>query len=112
MPAACFCTARVHGPQWRVALWTAVFGKPEAPIVQPFPVEAATFPDGDARFVRLDVTRITPDQIGLIVEGVARQFGLPVAEVAYDAQRHGFPVKCDENVSLTGCPVHVLGAVV
>lgn len=111
MPAACSCFARVHGPEWRVDLWTRVFGKPEAPIVQPFPVEAATFPDGDARFVRLDTKRCTPAQTRMITEGIARQFGRSVDDVAADTQRQGFPIKCDENVILTGCPVHVRGAV-
>ena len=112
MPAACFCSARIHGPQWRVDLWTKVFGEPEAPVVQPFPVESADFPDGRARFVRLDVSRCTTDQLRLIAEGIAQQFGLQIVDVYDDAQRAGWVIKCDENVILTGCPVHVLGAVV
>ena len=47
-----------------------------------------------------------------IAEAVAQRFGLSINDVYDDAQRHGWPVKCDENVILTGCPVHVLGAVV
>ena len=112
MPAVCFCSARIHDPQWRVDLWTRVFGKPEAPVVQPFPVESADFPDGRARFVRLDVKRCSPEQLQQIAEAVAQRFGLSITDVYDDAQRHGWPVKCDENVILTGCPVHVLGAVV
>lgn len=109
----CFCHATVRDGDWRERLWTDVFGKPEAPVVQPFPVERAELAGEPDFMVRLDKTRCSVDQLRQLGKGIARQFGLPVAEVVDDMLDPNkiAPIRCDRYVTVVGCPRHVLGAI-
>lgn len=56
----CFCHVTIRDGSWRETLWTRVFGKPEVPVVSPFPV---------AGFFTLDLKRVTPEQRVQVVPG-------------------------------------------
>ena len=111
MTGECFCHAGVQDDGWRQALWTRIFGKPEAPITQPFPLTRAGFPDGDGLVVFLDKSRVSSEQLQLLAQGVAKHFGLDPVELLDEMRAGPVPIKCGPDVSTVGCSRHVLGAI-
>lgn len=107
----CSCHAIVHDGGWRERLWTQVFGKPEAPIVQPWPIEEAELAGERSRFVRLALKRVTEEQLQALARGIAEHFGDSPEEILPQMREVGMPIKCDGDVSLIGCQRHVLGMI-
>lgn len=91
--------ARITNPE-RLALWQAVFGGDEVPIVSIVP-QVGNFPGvGEQRFYSLDLKAITPEQRQRLVASIAAKFGQTVEFVEANIETIGVPIlACDVVVS-------------
>lgn len=85
----------------RAAWWREVYGSLEVPLVSPVP-ELGYKPDGLlAQFFRVDVSKLTEEQLERAARFLAEKFGEPVESVREGILGdHGIPVLA-EDVSVT-----------
>lgn len=89
--------ARITNPD-RLALWQAVFGGDEVPIVSIVP-QIGSFPGvGEQRFYSLDLKAISAEQRQRLVLSIADKFNLTVDEVAADIDRVGVPILASDVI--------------
>ena len=93
-------TATINERSPRYAEWLAVFGSPEAPIINILiPNKANVL--GEIRDVyMLDLKKLTPEQMGRLKGHIASKFGIPMEEVERDLPKIGVPILA-EDVSIT-----------
>lgn len=93
--------AKITNPD-RLALWQAVFGGDEVPIVSIVPA-VADFPGvGEQRYYSMDLKAITPEQRKRLVLSIADKFSQPVDFVEANLDKMGVPVlACDVIASST-----------
>jgi hypothetical protein len=89
--------AKITNPD-RLALWQAVFGGDEVPIVSIVPM-IGSFPGvGEQRFYSLDLKAITPEQRERLVASIALRFNLTIEEVGRDIDMVGVPILAGDVV--------------
>jgi hypothetical protein len=94
--------AKITNPD-RLALWQAVFGGDEVPVVSIVP-KVGFFGDevGEQRYYDLDLKAITPEQRQKLVESIATKFNQEVSFVEANLGLIGVPIlACDVIVSST-----------
>jgi hypothetical protein len=93
--------AKITNPD-RLALWQAVFGGDEVPVISIVP-RLGSFPGvGEQRYYEMDLKAITEEQRARLVASIAEKFNRDIEEVSRDIDIVGCPIlACDVVVSST-----------
>jgi hypothetical protein len=88
-------TATIAADSPRAERFIAVFGSRTVPIISPLPHRslAPGYPDG-VEMLRVDVSRLTEEQMERAIQNAAERFNLPVEDVRADFldPEHGLPI--------------------
>ena len=90
-------TAYIHDLVRR-QVWRDILGHEDGvPVVSPVPVLATTAAAGVKRFYRVDIKRLTPEQLERAIDYLAAKFGEPREEVAAGVRGEiGIPLLADD----------------